>query len=853
MFRANLRRILTGAGILYLLLLSGNPSLILADTTHVANPVGPGVVHHSYTISEVPWTLDVLEIDWPNRHVTLRAAIARDTINGSRVSPTSSIAADYDTTGYSVVGAVNADYFFIGESGLPTNLHIQRERAATMPVNRAVYGLNHTDAMTIRVFDFIGSVSSSAGRERGLDGFNKSRGQNELVLYNRYHGHSTRTNQWGTELAIAPVGDWRINSRTLCVITSRESEIGDMRIPVGGAVLSGHGSSADYLKNTFDTGDTIAVEMAFAPDFDRIVEAVGGGPKVLHNGVNISSVGIDGEQVPGHWNSRHPRTAIGFNSDTSKVFLVTVDGRQESSLGMTLPELVHFMKHELGAYHALNLDGGGSTTMVVRGAVENSPSDGHERAVGNAMLVVSSTELDSVSRLEISPDRREVYGGIEMQEGSTPPRRITADMQIQFRVRGWDRWHNPLPDSMMHLTFHADPAIGGITSNGLFTAAASHDSGYVWVESSTGVRDSAWIVVNTLERITLYICRPGEEVRLDVLGQDMGRNPVFYEDYTVLDWSGEEVGTIDVSQDRITFTAGDSGAGFITVAEGEISGSSAAYVDGVGKALLDDLHHPGRYDVSTVQMRENKTSVSLTDKRKLSPPMAFQIRYEYHYYPRVRSRINFADDIRFPGIPDSLYIHIAGDGMPHFVQFEFTDSEGEQFTTRTNSAGADSNQWEFLAASVYNAEAVNGGNGLVDPPISFTQLSLMFQQTEEYAGTTYRGKVYIDDFGAVYTSQPGLAAGEEVSELPNRYSLEQNYPNPFNPLTTIRYQIPQKEHVHLKVYDLRGKVVTTLDRGMKDPGRYSVHWNANQLSSGVYFYHLLSDNFSEWRKCLIIK
>ena len=84
--------------------------------------------------------------------------------------------------------------------------------------------------------------------------------------------------------------------------------------------------------------------------------------------------------------SRNPRTSIGLTAD-GRVLLVVVDGRQSSSVGMSLLELAQFFVGKLGAESAINLDGGGSSTMAVRGALENHPGDGFERAVSSAVLV----------------------------------------------------------------------------------------------------------------------------------------------------------------------------------------------------------------------------------------------------------------------------------------------------------------------------------------------------------------------------------------------------------------------------------------------------------------------------------
>ena len=116
---------------------------------------------------------------------------------------------------------------------------------------------------------------------------------------------------------------------------------------------------------------------------------VGGWPRILRDGDEVASdpPTLEGT-ISRNAELRHPRTAIGFSRDSSTLYLLTVDGRSTVSVGMTLPELAGIMR-QLGAWQALNFDGGGSTTMVVDGAVMNSPSDpAGEREVGNAVLVV---------------------------------------------------------------------------------------------------------------------------------------------------------------------------------------------------------------------------------------------------------------------------------------------------------------------------------------------------------------------------------------------------------------------------------------------------------------------------------
>ena len=91
------------------------------------------------------------------------------------------------------------------------------------------------------------------------------------------------------------------------------------------------------------------------------------------------------------------------------------------------------------------------------------------------------------------------------------------------------------------------------------------------------------------------------------------------------------------------------------------------------------------------------------------------------------------------------------------------------------------------------------------------------------------------------------------SEIPNNFSLAQNYPNPFNPSTTIEFAVPNNNKVTLKVYNIHGQEITSLVNGEYSAGSYKVVWDASRYSSGVYFYSLQADNFSQTKKLILIK
>ena len=119
---------------------------------------------------------------------------------------------------------------------------------------------------------------------------------------------------------------------------------------------------------------------------------------------------------------------------------------------------------------------------------------------------------------------------------------------------------------------------------------------------------------------------------------------------------------------------------------------------------------------------------------------------------------------------------------------------------------------------------------------------------------TSGGTNYVRKHNVLVDFQSTITDVEQTSSvMPFRYELHQNYPNPFNPSTTIHYDLPKQSKVKMVVYDILGREVATLVNETKNAGSYQVIWNANRVASGVYFYRLQADAFTETKKLMIIK
>lgn len=273
------------------------------------------------------------------------------------------------------IAAVNASYFALSGDILGLT-KIDGTIVSTAGLSRTAMGISKEGKVMIGQADYDGTVSLSDGTKIAVAGVNCERGANNLVLYNRYYDVTTDTNPYGIEYTII--------SDTVTAINPNNSAI-----PADGFVLSAHGTAAQSLA-ALKIGDKVKITETLGLLWDQTVHVLGAGPTLVkNNGVYLSTKAE--EFGPDVASGRAPRTALGITKD-GHILLAVVDGRQYSSAGFTLLELALFMQ-EAGAIEAMNLDGGGSSEMVVSGNIVNKPSDLRERRVGSALVVLPKVPI----------------------------------------------------------------------------------------------------------------------------------------------------------------------------------------------------------------------------------------------------------------------------------------------------------------------------------------------------------------------------------------------------------------------------------------------------------------------------
>jgi hypothetical protein len=94
---------------------------------------------------------------------------------------------------------------------------------------------------------------------------------------------------------------------------------------------------------------------------------------------------------------------------------------------------------------------------------------------------------------------------------------------------------------------------------------------------------------------------------------------------------------------------------------------------------------------------------------------------------------------------------------------------------------------------------------------------------------------------------------ESENKIPVKFTLYQNYPNPFNPTTNIRWSIPESGKVKIIIYNLLGKEIATPVNEKLNAGTYEFVWDASEYSSGIYIYRIITDNFADTKKMVLVK
>ena len=366
---------------------------IITDAPTITD-VAPGVRYGDYEMRTVdgPLSVHVLAIDLQNPSVRIGTALSSEKlVSGGETVSSMALRTN-------AVAGVNGDYFDINQTNQPLNIFVENSRLIRMPMQR--WAIAFDNDKTARFAEY--TVSETATLPQGnipLKTMNDWPPPGGAAVFISPEYGPLRPVENVTEVALQPATgkppftDYRVTG------------IADNTQPQAAGYYLALGANAYGSVPLPNVGDTVTINGSAAPSIDSVVSAIGGGPLLVKDGAWYADP--DGPSK-GEFATHMPATSVGVTRD-GELLMFEIDGRQPAlSIGVLQPQLASLMI-AFGVVNGMQFDGGGSSTLVARlpgddnARVQNSPSDGIERRVANALLVYSDAPHGPAARIYAMP------------------------------------------------------------------------------------------------------------------------------------------------------------------------------------------------------------------------------------------------------------------------------------------------------------------------------------------------------------------------------------------------------------------------------------------------------------------
>ncbi|HEY6739065.1 MAG TPA: phosphodiester glycosidase family protein, partial [Actinopolymorphaceae bacterium] len=548
-----------------------------------------------------------------------------------------------------------------------------------------------------------------------------------------------RATQGATKVAEVEVVDGKV--------TAVRDRAGEGEIPEKGYVLVGREAGADRLAG-LRVGDAVRVDyQARGAEGAKVHAAVNGRQLLVVNGVVQKQ--SQGNNVP-----PAPRTAVGFSKDGRKMFLLTADGRQPAFAdGLGLDELGQMML-ELGAYNAVNLDGGGSTTMLARkpggseALLENVPSDGRERNDPNGLALFAPKGSGKLRGLWVETvlDPRRASGSSTIGPAATD--RVFPGLTRRLGAAGYDETYGPAKASPRWTT--SSPARGSVDRSGVFRARTS---GPVTVTASDrGVSGKLRLtVLQPLQRLAsttdqIALTDAGQSATFGVVGFDRAGNSAPFEPSEVsLSYDQDLIDVRPTESGQYSVTAKqNSGSTLLTLRVGKIE-SVVPVTVGLDEVVVSDFEDASQWEfygeraTGAVEPAEGKVGKGL--------------RLTYDFTASAQTRTGGArpvEGIEIPGQPRALQLWVKAKKDGEWASLQVYDGDG-RLVPAFRAGYLDFDGWQQLTFTV--------------PAGTRYPLTLWrYYSAETDSAAQYQGDIVIDELTALVPPEVETPTSAEVED-----------------------------------------------------------------------------------------
>lgn len=682
-------------------------SLLEAETQRIA----PGLDHVAFSrIEGGGWvTGDILVADLTTPTLSLDVVDSGSITTPARVSD--------QVAGRGAVAAVNGDYFDMNATNAPVGTNVTTEGLRTAAASPREAFTIADGLAAVQQLTAEGTLTTPAGVV-DIDAFNSpSIPRDGIGVY---------TAAWGDYTLERPIGGPDAPSPDVAratvvdgIVTAIAEGAGAPQIPADGHVLVGREDGAAAIR-ALASGDAVTIEVGPSADVDL---AVSGSQRLV----------IDGEKGTAD-QVEAARTAVGVNRDGTEIYVVAIDGRASDSRGQTIQELAQLMI-DLGAYNAVNLDGGGSTTMLARpaGATDlellNRPSDGSERLVANSLVFFSSAAADAATEVQVAPTAdggEAVFPGLNRTLTATGLDANLAGAAVAGSFTVGEGLEVRSQDG-------ASAVVTG-TAHGTRDVSFTSDAGIV---GTTQLR-----VLGELDRIegsrsVVSFLETDEQTtfRLTGFDGDGSAAPIEVSDVTVT--AGPEVSVEPSGTDAYTIRPlVESGA---TTMRFDVAGHrfEAAVTIGLAEDVVLDFSDAADWSYETA-----RTTGSLTAAPGEGPDGQNALAMTHDFTTSTATRGMYAiapEPVELPGQPRAVTMWVNGDGSGAWPRLQVR-SAGATAATNLDGPTITWEGWRKVEFTVPAGTAY---------PLTFERIRIM----ETRSTATYEGALQFADLGIVYAPE----------------------------------------------------------------------------------------------------
>jgi len=645
------------------------PFLIYEDK--VSENLSSGVIHETIRQfnAEGWWNINVLRIDLDDKYTEIKALFSQNGIS-NRETLTDMMRSS------NAIAGINSDFFTTQYSSFPLGAVVSDGKMISSPIDNnnklPVFAIDNNNNPFIDFWSWQISATSETGVPVIMSAINKeSKLHEEVIMYDKNWGTYSLGNKIFNDLIeIVVIND---------IVTEVREGQAPIVLPENGYVITGRGRVRDRLLNNFQVGSKVTLEIATTPNYESIKTAIGGGSPLLKNGaITNFNINITGNQ---------PRTALGITQDKKQLIMVTIDGRDTSYKGVSQTTMAEIML-SLGAYDAINFDGGGSTTMAITPAgssspiVVNKPSDGVQRRIINGLGVYNSAPEGNLSYIKVTTDDTNMF----------------VNTTREFSITGFDQYHNPIDVDINNVDFEIEGIKGSFDDN-ILTA---YETGKGTIKASYKGK-TAELDINVFGNV-VELQFDMNEFGIDTsseksLGEIYGKNSEGYvAKIEPNDMNWEVFGNIGSVKNGIFYSGDKAAAGAITANVGNAIENILVSV-GYNEIIVNDFEYLN--NISFLSYPQAVTGSLELDNKSKTGNFSAKLKYDFTQTDATRAAyIVFGEDgMKLADKPEKIGMWIYGNESNSWLRGELTDSSGKShkldFTSNVDWKG-----WKWVTADI---------------------------------------------------------------------------------------------------------------------------------------------------------